>query len=159
MALPHWNMTVVYPGLASPEFSQDFARVIQDINDLVQLFDTHRIMEQTSTPLNNEMTKAFETVVERYNAVLDATRTLSAYIMCFVTTNTSDNQAQARMSELQQATIDLSQLDTRFTAWIGSLDVEALIDRSALAREHAAHLVIGHRDPVSVGIFDARHSA
>jgi pepF/M3 family oligoendopeptidase len=149
MALPHWNMTVVYPGLASPEFSQDFARVIQDINDLVQLFDTHRIMEQTSTPLNNETIKAFETVVERYNAVLDATRTLSAYIMCFVTTNTSDNQAQARMSELQQATIDLSQLDTRFTAWIGSLDVEALIDRSALAREHAfmlrkAKLRAGH---------------
>ena len=149
MALPHWDMTVVYPGLASPEFAQDFARVIQDINDLVQLFDTHRIMEQTSTPLNNETIKAFETVVERYNAVLDATRTLSAYIMCFVTTNTSDNLAQARMSELQQAAIILSQLDTRFTAWIGSLDVEALIDRSPLAREHAfmlrkANLRAGH---------------
>ncbi len=50
MALPHWDMTVVYPGLASPEFSQDFARVIQDINDLVQLFDTHHIMEQSWTP-------------------------------------------------------------------------------------------------------------
>src|SRR2546421_7897418 len=149
MALPHWDMTVVYPGLASPEFAQDFANVIQDINDLVQLFDTHHIMEQASTPLNNETIKAFEAVVERYNAVLDATRTLSAYIMCFVTTNTSDNLAQARMSELQQATIDLSQLDTRFTAWIGSLDVEALIDRSALAREHAfmlrkAKLRAGH---------------
>ncbi len=149
MALPHWDMTVVYPGLASPEFAQDFARVIQDINDLVQLFDTHHIMEQASTPLNNETIKAFEAVVERYNAVLDATRTLSTYIMCFVTTNTSDNLAQARMSELQQATIILSQLDTRFTAWIGSLDVEALIDRSALAREHAfmlrkAKLRAGH---------------
>src|SRR5438105_5921846 len=137
MALPHWDMTVVYPGLASPEFAQDFARVIQDINDLVQLFDTHRIMEQTSTPLNNEMIKAFEAVVERYNVVLDATRTLGAYIMCFVTTNTSDNLAQAKMSELQQAGIILSQLGTRFTAWIGSLDIEALIEHSALAREHA----------------------
>src|SRR5437016_8224469 len=131
MALPHWDMTVVYPGLASPEFAQDFARVIQDINELVHLFDTHHVMEQAPTPLNGETIKAFETVVDRYNAVLDATRILSAYITCFVTTNTSDNLAQARMSELQQAAIILSQLETRFVAWIGSLDVEALINRSA----------------------------
>ena len=135
--LPHWDMTVVYPGLESQEFAQGFARGIQDINELAHLFDTYHIMEQTSTSVNNETIKAFEAVVERYNAVLDTTRTLSAYIMCFVTTKTSDNLAQARMSELQQATIILSQLDTRFAAWIGSLDIEALIDRSALARDHA----------------------
>ena len=149
MALPHWDMTVVYPGLESQEFAQGFARGIQDINDLAHLFDTYHIMEQASTPLNNKTIKAFEAVVERLNAVLDTTRTLSAYIMCFVTTNTSDNLAQARMSELQQATIILSQLDTRFAAWIGSLDVEALIGRSTLAREHAfmlrkAKLRAGH---------------
>src|SRR6266516_7765115 len=93
--LPHWDMTVVYPGLESPEFAHDFARVIQDINDLVHLFDTHQIMEQTSTSVNSDTIKAFEVVVERYNAVLEFTRTLSAYIMCFVSTNTSDNLAQA----------------------------------------------------------------
>ena len=41
------------------------------------------------------------------------------------------------MSEFQQGAVRLSQLATRFTAWIGSLDVDALIDRSALAREYA----------------------
>ena len=35
-------------------------------------------------------------------------------------------QAQARLSEFQQAAVRLSQLATRFTAWIGSLDVDAL---------------------------------
>jgi pepF/M3 family oligoendopeptidase len=135
--LPHWDMSVVYPSLESQEFAQGFASVIQDIHDLAQLFDTYHIMERTSTPLSNNIIKAFETVIERYNVVLDATGTLGAYIMCFVATNTSDNLAQAKMSELQQASIILSQLGTRFTAWIGSLDVEALIDHSALAREHA----------------------
>ena len=137
MALPQWDTTVLYPGLASPEFAQDFARIIQDINDLVHLFDTHHVMKQAPTSLNDEKIKAFETVVDRYNAILEATRILSAYITCFVTTNTSDNLAQARMSELQQAAVILSQLETRFVAWIGSLDVEALIDRSARAQEHA----------------------
>jgi pepF/M3 family oligoendopeptidase len=40
------------------------------------------------------------------------------------------------MSELQQHLVRFSQLSTRLTAWIGSLDVEALITRSSLANEH-----------------------
>src|SRR5260370_39532462 len=57
--------------------------------------------------------------------------------MCFVTTNSHDTVAQAKLSELQQAMLILSQLGTRLTAWIGSLDVEALSERSTIAREHA----------------------
>ena len=43
--------------------------------------------------------------------------------------------------------MQLSQLDTRFTAWIGSLDVEALIERSAVARDHAFMLRNTERKP------------
>ncbi|HEX6110147.1 MAG TPA: M3 family oligoendopeptidase, partial [Ktedonobacteraceae bacterium] len=71
------------------------------------------------------------------NTVLESTETLGVYIMCFVTTNSYDTVAQAKLSELQQAILILSQLGIRFTAWIGSLDVEALIERSTIAREHA----------------------
>ncbi len=137
-ALPHWDMTVVYPSMESKEFAEGFSRVVLDIDDLANLFDTHHIMKQPSAPaLNRDTIQAFETVIQRYNAVLEASRTLSAYIMCFVTTNSHDTLAQARLSELQQSTMLLSQLGTRFTAWIGTLDVEALIEQSPIAREHA----------------------
>jgi oligoendopeptidase F len=69
--------------------------------------------------------------------VLEATETLAVYIMCFVTTNSHDTLAQAKLSELQQSMLILSQLGTRLTAWIGSLNVESLIERSTIAREHA----------------------
>ncbi len=137
-ALPHWDMTVVYPSMESKEFAEGFSRVVLDIDDLANLFDTHHIMKQPFAPaLNRDTIQAFETVIQRYNAVLEASRTLSAYIMCFVTTNSHDTLAQARLSELQQSTMLLSQLGTRFTAWIGTLDVEALIEQSPIAREHA----------------------
>ncbi len=136
--LPHWDMSVVYPGMNSKEFEEGFSRVVHDINNLATLFDTHQIMKPTSPPsLNSNTLQAFETIIQRYNAVLEAMSTLSAYIMCFVTTNSHDTLAQARLSELQQSGVILSQLNTRFTAWIGSLDVEVLIERSAVAREHA----------------------
>ena len=135
--LPHWDMAVVYPGLESVEFGQGFSQAVQDIHKLVRLFDEEHIMEQPPAALSDDVIHVFETAVKRYNAVLDTTTTLSVYIMCFVTTNTQDNLAQAKWSELQQPLVALKKLGTRFTAWIGSLDVEALIERSALAREHA----------------------
>jgi pepF/M3 family oligoendopeptidase len=144
--LPHWDMTTVYPGLQSPEFAQGFAQVVQDINELAELFDLHFINEQPAITVDASVVRTFEVITERYNSVLDTTRTLSTYISCFVTTNSQDDLAQAKMSELQLSLVRLSQLGTRFTAWIGSLDVEALIEQSALARDHTYTLQRARRE-------------
>ena len=135
--LPHWDMTVVYPGLESQEFARDYSSVVRDIDELAHFFNTHHIEGQATVSLGADTIKTVETIIQRYNTVLEATSTLSAYISCFITTNTHDSLAQAKMSELQKSLVTLKQLDTRFTAWIGSLDVEALIAGSTIAREHA----------------------
>ncbi len=135
--LPHWDMSVVYPGLDSPEFAQDFAAIVQDIQQLASSFDTHHIEELPNLTVDSEVIQTFETITNQLNTVLDRTRTLSVYISCFVNTNSYDTLAQARMSELQRSLVLLSQLSTRMTAWLGSLDVEALIAGSTLAQEHA----------------------
>jgi oligoendopeptidase F len=135
--LPHWDMTVVYPGLESAEFEQGFRAAIGSINDLTELFDRDGIALRDAIPLDQATTAAAERAIERYNAVLKELFTLNAYIRSFITTNSRDERAQARLSELQQHFVRLSQLSTRFTAWIGGLDVEGLLERSALARDHA----------------------
>ncbi|HUS17773.1 MAG TPA: M3 family oligoendopeptidase [Chloroflexia bacterium] len=135
-ALPHWDMTVVYPGLDSPEFASGYAAVVTDITDLADLFDKHAVGGENTTPSDPAPVATFDTVVERMNTVLSATHTLSAYIQSFVATNSRDDLAQAKYSELQRHLVRLSQLSTRFTAWIGSLDVDALLAGSAVARDH-----------------------
>src|SRR5579859_347280 len=134
--LPHWDMTVVYPNLDSPAFNQAFSQAIQDINDLASLFDTHHIQEQPAPNVDDRDVQSAETIIARLNTILEQHTTLFTYINCFVDTNSHDTLAQARLSEFQNALTLLSQLLTRFTAWIGSLDVESIIERSPLAREH-----------------------
>jgi pepF/M3 family oligoendopeptidase len=136
-SLPHWDMSVVYPSLESPEFAQACEECVQKIARLSQLFDEHHIHKQDAVTIDDALVQTWETVVEQYNAVQDNARTVSIYIRCFVDTNSHDNLAQARMSELQKHTVLLAQLGMRFMAWIGSLDVEALIERSHSASEHA----------------------
>ena len=134
--LPHWDMSVVYPSLDAPEFARDFAATLGEIAALVALFDTHGIDKRERAPLDPATVAAFDTAIAALNSTFDRVGTLRAYIYSFVATNSRDVQAQARLSEFQQGVVRVSQLITRFTAWIGSLDVDALIDRSAVAREY-----------------------
>ncbi|HEX6288993.1 MAG TPA: M3 family oligoendopeptidase [Herpetosiphonaceae bacterium] len=135
--LPHWDMTVVYPSLKSPEFAEGVQSLTQSITDLEQLFDTYHIAKREATPLDAATVQAFEAAIEGYNAVLTDHRLIHAYISSFVTTDSRDDEAQARLSELQQEAVRITQLDTRLTAWIGNLDVEALIRQSEVAQDHA----------------------
>ncbi len=136
-ALPHWDMTVVYPSLESPEFATGFEEVIRQIDDLVQLFDAHDVGQRVAAPLDDGTVTTFEEVTNQLNRLLERIETLNAYIAAFVTTDSRNSLAQAKASELQQRQVKVAQLGTRYAAWIGSLDLPALIERSTMAREHA----------------------
>jgi pepF/M3 family oligoendopeptidase len=139
--LPRWDMTPVFPGLDSPEFDQAFSDAVRRIDDLGAFFDVEYIggaeEAKVTAPTGNSEAGALENAIRRLNATIQAYRTLSAYISAFVTANTRDTLAQARYSELQRHSARLSQLTTRFTAWVGTLDVEALTAESEVVREHA----------------------
>jgi oligoendopeptidase F len=135
--LPHWDMAVIFPGLDSSEFASAFSALDADIAALADLFDAEGIALRAPAPLDDASVRAFEAATARYNTVLDEMRTIGAFISAFVTTNSRDTLAQARQSELQRLAVRLAQLGTRFTSWIGALDVEALVARSEPAREHA----------------------
>jgi pepF/M3 family oligoendopeptidase len=135
--LPHWDMTVIYPSLESAEFGEGLRAGIRAIDELAALFDQYGVAQRAPAPLDAATVAAVERVIERYNAVLAEIQTLWAYIRGFVSTDSRDERAQASLSELQQHLARLSLLGTRFTAWIGSLDVAALIELSGVAREHA----------------------
>ena len=135
--LPHWDMSRIYPALDSDAFRAAFESVTSGITALRAQFDREGIRRRDDPRVDAEVAATFEALLERQNRLAEELRTLSAYIRSFVATDSRDDVAQARESELQQDLVELRKLGTRFEAWIGSLDVEALIERSPLAREHA----------------------
>ncbi len=136
-SLPHWDMSVVYPGLDSPEFERDFSNIMAEIKTLAGLFDEVKIGKQESLPVDEASVKAFEQVINGLNQTLERVHTLEAYIYSFVATDSRDSLAQAKMSEFELGAVTLSQLETRLTAWIGSLDIHALLNQSSLAPTYA----------------------
>ncbi|NIM93027.1 MAG: M3 family oligoendopeptidase [Anaerolineales bacterium] len=134
--LPHWDMTTVYPSLESDEFEEGFSKIIKDIDEVVKLFDEHGVGEQEKVVIDGSTVTSFETVLKQYNKVLDELQTMRGYVQSFIATDSENTLAQAKWSILQPKEVQLSLLGTRFSAWIGALDIEALMERSALAHDH-----------------------
>src|SRR3954454_14137496 len=101
-ALPHWDMSVIFPNLESPEFKQSYQESIDGVTALADLFDQLDINQRPAAPIDAQTVAALETVFTRFNTLLDQILTLGAYIQAFVTTDSRDTTAQARMSEFQQ---------------------------------------------------------
>jgi oligoendopeptidase F len=134
--LPHWDMTVVFPSLESQEFDQAFRSFADDVSNLAARFQEHGIGRREPQPTDDATVKTFDDLLDRFNSVRGRARTLGAYITAFVATDSRDDLAEAKRSEMQQSLVRLSQLDTRFSAWIGSLDLNALLERSDMACQH-----------------------
>lgn len=135
--LPHWDMSAVYADLTSPEFEADYQALLGQIGYLGHTFDEHGIDRVDTAVLNDTTLQTFETIINRFNDLLDKFTTLRAYITGFIATDSRHTLAQAKNSELQPYLAQLSLLGTRLTAWLGSLDIEALMAKSAVAAEHA----------------------
>jgi oligoendopeptidase F len=130
-------MTPLFPSIESPEFAAAFDQVVRGIDELHALFDRYNARRHEGAAVDEQTIVAFDEITNRYNALIDELRAVDAYLHAFVTTNSRDDLAQSRNSELEQHTVQLRQLRSRYTAWIGSLDVEALTARSTVAKEHA----------------------
>lgn len=136
-SLPRWDMTVVYPSLDSPEFERDFRTLLRTIDELHGLFEEFQIQETENPPDPETAARAFEFVAKQMNALMATYTTIGAYVYSFVATDSRDTFAQAKLSEIQAHSVKLTQMGTRLTAWLGSLDVESLIERSEYARAHS----------------------
>lgn len=133
-ALPHWDMTPVFPGLESSEFADELGAAIEAIDDLRERFDRRGVGPDADPAPDpavfDEVTRAFNTARERLQV-------LYAYVTSFVATDSRNDLAQARLSELQMAMVDMNKLGTRYEAWVGALELDRLLERSEVAREHA----------------------
>ena len=136
-ALPRWDMTPIFPSLESPEFSQAFAAALSALSALSALFDRYSVRRRETETADAEFAAAYDAVTEPLNALLQKMRTLGAYIGCFTSVDARDNTAKSAESRLDMEYVRLSQLLTRYVAWVGSSDIETLMQRSELARSNA----------------------
>jgi pepF/M3 family oligoendopeptidase len=129
-SLPHWDMTTIYPSVDSPEYEASIGK----------LTDKLSAVEQQVEHLNSDgsdVVARFDAIITAYNDTAKLIYMNLAFVHGFIAVDSRNAAAQAKMSELHQILARASKIDTRFVAWLGKQDAEALISESELAREHA----------------------
>ena len=132
-ALPKWDLTPIFPDLGSQAFEDAFTALLDDLSDLDTLLaDTGRAETDSQAML--------EDALARLNSVSERQEVIWAYLYGLITTNSRDDQAQSRFSELQARSVTLDKALTRLDAWVAGQDAETLIAASSVAQEHAYYL-------------------
>jgi pepF/M3 family oligoendopeptidase len=131
-ALPRWDMTPLFPSLESLEFTQAVEKHkanIKEVEAFVQRLEPGEV--------NDETAATHDTLINALNDMFEHSWTVGSYIYGFTSVDSRDRVAKARQSELWKLSARVEMIMSRTTAWLGSLDTEALIERSDVAKEHA----------------------
>ncbi len=133
LAAPRWDLGFLFSSPTSPEFDLACQNCYSDLDALQRLFDGLEIRKGRQ---DADAGVAFGQVASGLNDYLVKHRRIQAYLNGLVTTDSGDEDAQARQSEFQLKTMPLAKLTTRLTAWIGDQDVDQMLARSQTARDH-----------------------
>ena len=134
--LPRWDLSALFPGLDSPEFTEGFDRLLTGIEDLVKLFDEVGVSATPASRSDAVPLAEFERVLNALNDVTQRLESMGSYLYGCISTDSRNELAQARFSQFQERAVALDKLQTRFTAWVGTLPIEELVERSAVGAEH-----------------------
>ena len=167
--LPRWDVSVYFPGIESEEFAKELAEIGAQAEALLALFDKADVGAGDEIAFSQEVSERVEEAIGAYNALSDRMKLARSYIHSFVSTDSKNEAALAKQSEMQRAAILMNKLGTRLTAWVGRLPLSELVTFSSLAREHefalrrmrtsSEHLMSADEEALASDLSDAGTSA
>ena len=81
---PHWDLSNVYPSLASPKFTADVKKLEKRLAELEKFAD-NTLAKVDETAQSAVLAKTASTLIDQFNDILLTAGTLGAYIsiLCF----------------------------------------------------------------------------
>ncbi len=132
LTLPRWDVSGYFPTLVSDEFAAAELELKSSISELEK-----SILELGGlNPDSPELIATFENALMLYNKAADHLRLISTYVRCFVNTDSNDDVALRKDSELDPFRVALQAIRTRWIGIIRETDLESLFAKSDLLSDH-----------------------
>lgn len=138
ISAPRWDLTNVYPSLESKEF-KNAVKEYKNLLGKFEKFYKSKISKADKKTSAKELGVLLGKSVEQFNAILELSGTLSAYIYSSVSTDSRNKTAVRLLSELEQIEVRQAKLNTQFRAWVGMLGdkLDKAIETNPSAKAHA----------------------
>lgn len=135
---PRWDLSNVYPSLESEEFKAAIASYKKQVAALDKFFNT-KLSKTDAKTKAKELAPLVGRVIDQINSIQTLSATISPFIYSHVSTDSRDQLATKILSEFEQASLPMSKLMTRFTAWLGRIapKLDKIIIHNPSAAAHA----------------------
>jgi oligoendopeptidase F len=138
VSAPRWDLSNVYPSLDS----QEFKAAVEDYKNQVTAFEkffNKKLSKTGAKTKAKELAPLLGKAIDQINKIQSLSSTIVPFIYSYVTTDSHDKLAMKTLSEFEQASLPMSQLMTRFTAWLGTIapKLDKAIEHSKKAAAHA----------------------
>ena len=132
-----WDLTNVYPSLDSKQFKAATKKYKSLLDELDAFLKKAEKANSKTEP--KKLGKLLGEAVDRFNELFELSGTMSSYLYSFITTDSRNKDAMRIFSEFQQMSVQGSILQTKFTAWAGTLGKPAIkkaVKTNASAKAH-----------------------
>lgn len=132
-----WDLTNVYPSLDSKQFKAAIKKYKSQLDELEAFLKKAEKANSKTEP--KKLGKLLGESVDRFNELFELSGTLSSYLYSFISTDSRNKDAMRIFSEFQQMSVQGSILQTKFTAWAGTLGKPAIkkaVKTHASAKAH-----------------------
>ncbi len=150
-ALPHWDMTPVYPGLEDTQFEAALDSFRSKIESFEAFLEENGIHEDGQYPSElKALAGVILGVIERMNDCAFLEETISAYLYSFVSTDSFNQTAKKKLSEHEIVAVRLKRAYIYFQSWLRSavedeVGLEALIQAVSELEHHSYFLEESYR--------------
>ncbi len=124
VSAPRWDLTNVYPSLDSKQYKNAVKKYQTSLDELEAFLK--KAGKATSQTEPKKLGKLLGEAVDRFNALLELSGTISPYIYSFVSTDSRNKEAMRALSEFEQMSVKRDILNTKFQAWVGKLGKAAV---------------------------------
>jgi pepF/M3 family oligoendopeptidase len=137
ISAPRWDLSNVYPSLESNEFKA----AVDDYKKHVAAFEKffkNKLGKASARTSAKELAPLVGKAIDQINKIQALSGTIVPFIYSYVSTDSRDKVAMKTLSEFEQISLPMSQLMTRFTAWLGKLGpkLDQIIKNNKIAAAH-----------------------
>ncbi len=135
--LPRWTLEQYFISLESDSFAESIAQTDHEIAKLK--LHCRRVPIEAGDPLDTTdyHAAALQEALDLFNSAAKRFQLLNAYVMSFLSTDVDNELAQSKRSELEPLQTELAKLESRLTAWLGRLDLDAVYRTLPPLRDHS----------------------
>src|SRR5690554_1815313 len=123
---PRWQLDSIFPGLDSPEYAAARQKMLDGVSELEAMLEAG-LGDDVAT---------LERVINLDNSTYATFQDVLAYVYLINSTDAFNDEAMAVRSSLMPAMVRYGIVETKLSAWIGTLDLERLLPESQLLRDH-----------------------